>query len=629
VAQFFWRRYGVNLLALSALQAVGGTSFSGMLARESVRTRAFACLGRAEREERCIRDWHLSINVNIPKSVENSCECYVVYEDVAVFAAMLDGQLGIGLEGFDPHGHDPRQPFLDVAVVYYDEETGHDDAEVLFFEGPSLKPVARAPLPGGLAGKPLQDYQRVRAEEAQLSQWRQERLATFDMDFGGTDRDALRRGIQSFKNFKKRQEECIRKGRHAHLRLVKALHKWRPKIVERQTALTRVVEQRKAGEQRLADKQEAYTPLMAQIWDALPHMSVLPTGVDVQITPFRDTALGQVGLRVQRPAFRAGGEARQIEFRDVLLHEPGFRTLQDAANSVFGGPGFGRNWIFPVGYVGLAKLAQGASAHDRAMDMETLATDFWCLVRPQAAARIREKGLQDWWSHNGHEGRATDAFFELMCFLASVCIPRGEKTEDFIHGIIQISAAGRTTRNGASVDRVVWRFNPEVARLITGARREQPYYMVVNSQAMFAYEKKELHLAPALQLYLEYRTRAAYFKGNLRGTGGDLVTPDGDGVSFTTLAERLGLPAGRRPSETVARLKAALDTVAKRGVVADWRQTGASRHNPLETQVAIRMSPDYLALYDRARLRREEQEHRRFLEAPFVAGRQRKGGRAA
>ena len=29
VAQSFWRRYGVNLLALSALQAVGGTSLSG------------------------------------------------------------------------------------------------------------------------------------------------------------------------------------------------------------------------------------------------------------------------------------------------------------------------------------------------------------------------------------------------------------------------------------------------------------------------------------------------------------------------------------------------------------------------------------------------------------------------
>ena len=294
---------------------------------------------------------------------------------------------------------------------------------------------------------------------------------------------------------------------------------------------------------------------------------------------------------------------------------------------MFGGPRSGRNWIFPVGYVGLAKLAQGASAHDRAVDLETLATDFWCLVRPQAAARIRKKGLQDWWVRNGHKGRATDTFFELMRFLASVCIPRGEEAEDFIHGIIQISAAGRTTRNGAFVDRVVWRFNPEVARLIAGARREQPYYMVVNSGAMFAYEKKELHLAPALQLYLEYRTRAAYFRGNLLGTGGELVTPDGHGVTFATMAERLGLPAGCCPSETVDRLKAALKTVTRRGVVAEWRQTRVSRHNPLETKIAIRMSPDYLTLYDRARLHREEQQHRRFLEAPFAAERQRKAGK--
>jgi hypothetical protein len=147
--------------------------------------------------------------------------------------------------------------------------------------------------------------------------------------------------------------------------------------------------------------------------------------------------------------------------------------------------------------------------------------------------------------------------------------------------------------------------------------------MVVNSQAMFSYEKKELLLAPALQLYLEYRTRAAYFKGNLLGTEGELVTPNGDGVTFARLAERLGLPATGRPSETVARIKAALDTVAKRGVVAGLRRTGASRRNPLEEQVAIRMSPDYLALYDHARLRRAEQECRRRLEAPFAAERKR------
>jgi hypothetical protein len=124
----------------------------------------------------------------------------------------------------------------------------------------------------------------------------------------------------------------------------------------------------------------------------LPHMSVLPTGVDVQITPFHDSVLGQAALRVQRPAFRPGGEAKQIEFRDTLPRKPGFPTLQDAANGVFGSPQSGRNWIFPVGYVGLAKLAQSASAHNRAVDLETLATDFWCLVRPQAVERIRKYG---------------------------------------------------------------------------------------------------------------------------------------------------------------------------------------------------------------------------------------------
>ena len=541
---------------------------------------------------------------------------------------MLEQQLGIGLEGFDPRRYGPERPFLDVAVVYPDTTSGHDRGEVLFFDGPSLEPVARAPLPGGLRKKPLEDYRRILALQAEEVRYWEEILFSDVLEVLNLGRHG-QKDVQGYdgRSAYETPEDRTREARKAHLRLVREVGKWRSEIIERQTALTRVVEQQKAREQLFADKREAYTPLAAQIWDALPHMSVLPTGVDVQITPFRDTALGQVGLRVQRPAFRAGGEAKQIEFRDVLLHEPGFPTLQDAANSVFGGPRSGRNWIFPVGYVGLAKLAQGASAHDRAVDLETLATDFWCLVRPQAAARIRKKGLQDWWVRNGHKGRATDTFFELMRFLASVCIPRGEEAEDFIHGIIQISAAGRTTRNGAFVDRVVWRFNPEVARLIAGARREQPYYMVVNSGAMFAYEKKELHLAPALQLYLEYRTRAAYFRGNLLGTGGELVTPDGHGVTFATMAERLGLPAGCCPSETVDRLKAALKTVTRRGVVAEWRQTRVSRHNPLETKIAIRMSPDYLTLYDRARLHREEQQHRRFLEAPFAAERQRKAGK--
>jgi hypothetical protein len=200
-------------------------------------------------------------------------------------------------------------------------------------------------------------------------------------------------------------------------------------------------------------------------------------------------------------------------------------------------------------------------------------------------------------------------------------MPRGKQAEDFIHGIIQISAAGKAIRNGTSVDRVMWRFNPEVARLITGAPGEQPYYMVVNSRAMFSYEGKELHLAPALQLYLEFRTREAYFKGNLLETGGELVTPAGDGVTFATLAERLGLPGGRRPADTVARLQAALDTAARRGVVVEWKRTGPPRRNPLEAKVTIRMSPDYLELYDQTRLRRKERELMRGLEAPFAVRR--------
>lgn len=151
--------------------------------------------------------------------------------------------------------------------------------------------------------------------------------------------------------------------------------------------------------------------------------------------------------------------------------------------------------------------------------------------------------------------------------------------------------------------------------------------MVVNGQAMFSYEGKELHLAPALQLYLEHRTRAAYLRGNLLGTDGELVTANGDGTAFATLAERLGVPGGRRPSETMARLEAALATLAERGVVAGFRRTGPARRNPLEAKVASRMSRDYLALYDHHRLRRLEQEHRRFLEAPFAPGGRRVAGR--
>jgi hypothetical protein len=79
----------------------------------------------------------------------------------------------------------------------------------------------------------------------------------------------------------------------------------------------------------------------------------------------------------------------------------------------------------------------------------------------------------------------------------------------------------------------------------------------------------------------------------------------------------------------MARLEAAFATLEERGVVAGWRRTGPARRNALEGKVAIRMSSDYLALYDHARLRRQEQEHRRFLEAPFAPEGRKTAGRMA
>jgi hypothetical protein len=173
-------------------------------------------------------------------------------------------------------------------------------------------------------------------------------------------------------------------------------------------------------------------------------------------------------------------------------------------------------------------------------------------------------------------------------------------------------------RNGGNVAAIKWRPNPELSRFIIGREGVTPHYMVVNHAAMFGYGGTERNICPAMQLWCEHRTRAAYFSGNLQKYEGWLVTPGLDGTQLGTIAERMGFPAGRYPREAFRRISAGLESLRRAGVVSEI-QWGAKRRNGFEQQVKIRMSGDYLPLYDGARPRAEVKKHAEFLAAPFTS----------
>jgi hypothetical protein len=68
----------------------------------------------------------------------------------------------------------------------------------------------------------------------------------------------------------------------------------------------------------------------------------------------------------------------------------------------------------------------------------------------------------------------------------------------------------------------------------------------------------------------------------------------------------MGFPDGRYPREAVRRIGTGLESLQRVGVISEIKW-GPKRRNPYE--LMIRMSRDYLPLYDGARLKAEVKKH--------------------
>jgi hypothetical protein len=665
---YLWRKYGLNLSLLAAYeQAQGGTMPNSLgnplrgLITPASSASALAFFGISGAGIADTRNPLMSPPLYAPKvqpyflrklqRASVFATNYVSLHDLAVLIGHIERGLFDFIRGIAPRQLGPNNPALSCGICFPTEKlcfgmittNETDRAEVLYVDGPEIEPKATAPLPGGLKGKPLDTYKkllRLRGERGEidvrlLMVWEHKSAIHEDLrqskheapGLDGLDPFLQKQNAAALVNERLLQEQAGLEAEGAkksgevrglYRDLLRTLAKDKERILEgsRQYAVAKANDE--ARDKQLAGKRAAYTPLADVGIEAFAHMTVLPAGVDMQVLPFREAALGIAALQIERPGFRTAAP-RQLEMRELYPRESGLPSLMDAANATLRMPG-----LFAVGYVGFAKLAKDANAYERVANIETLATDFWCTINPANVREdIRSDGLENWWKKKHRSVRnpvqitATEAFIRLALFLNDVGIPIITRNRTgVISGIIQLGAVEAVHRNGGNVGAIKWRPNPEISRLITGAEGETPHYMVVNHAAMFAYGGTERNVCPALQLWCEHRTRAAYFSGNLQKFGGWLVTPAQDGTTLATIAERMGFPDGRKPSEAVRRIQAGLETLKKAGVVSEI-QWGPTRRNAFEQQVKIRMSDDYLPLYDGARLKAEVRKHAAFLKAPF------------
>ena len=658
---YLWEKYGLNLALLAAyeeapetLPARFGDALPSIITPESAVKALVSTFSKGKLTRQAAYAPKISsLYLGELKHAPDFTAEYVSLNDVAILIGHIESGLFDFVKGHDPAKLNPSNPALSCGIRF-EAGAALEMASVIFTDGPGLTPNATAPLPGGLKGKPLDTFRKLLRLRSEIGEARARLLGSADremelrLEFGSykaayiaaTPAEAFaddangkaeaikaeQAASQELNRISQERlglmEERTKKrveARALYLDILRTVARDKERILLGKKQYAEAKSRSDAREGLLVGKRATYTHLADVGSEAFAHMTVLPAGVDVQVVPFREASLGIAALRMERPGFR-NEKPLQLEMRELYPREGGLPSLMDAANAALRMPG-----LFAVGYVGFAKLAKDANAYERLDNIETLATDFWCAINPPRVREdIRTDGLENWWKNkhrsvkNPVECTATDAFVRLALFLNDVGIPISTRNRTgVISGIIQLGAVEKVHRNGGNVAAIKWRPNPELSRLITGGEGVTPHYMVVNHAAMFGYGGTERNVCPAMQLWCEHRTRAAYFSGNLYKYEGWLITPGQDGTQLGTIAERMGFPEGRYPREALRRISAGLESLQRAGVVSEI-QWGAKRRNAFEQQVKIRMSGDYLPLYDGARLNAEVRKCAEFLAAPFT-----------
>ncbi|MGB1007665.1 MAG: hypothetical protein ACPGVX_10835, partial [Thalassobaculaceae bacterium] len=222
----------------------------------------------------------------------------------------------------------------------------------------------------------------------------------------------------------------------------------------------------------------------------------------------------------------------------------------------------------------------------------------------------------------------------IMSFFAGLKIPVKQKDGQLRHlpGLISIEddprAPGAKSIGHRGATDVYWRFNSRLENYITGANNTPPMFMLSNHKALFSYGRKALHLAPALQLYIESHMRNNLFKGLFSHHNGTFLTPQGDGITLGKIAERLGMHE-TRPYRYEQRIMSALDAVGEAGVISDWKIQGPRRDAWGDTKVAITVSDTYQAAYELTQMKRNRAKLDRQLEKPFAPEKRKAPTRSA
>ena len=415
----------------------------------------------------------------------------------------------------------------------------------------------------------------------------------------------------SMEQLQRKHQESSKEFRSLYIEFLKIAELKKEEIIAKVRALEKVSYHNVKIQNNLRER-DAYTKMASTMRTINPHMSVLPAGITSLIQPPKRGMMAEANVRIQRVVY---GQQNPVELQLYLgEEEKELPDLMRTVEAIFGYLGI--NWLPLLGYVGLCRIYEKENGYNINSDIETACSTFWKTIRPSAVDRINKKGLEEWWG-KGHDQRsekpsAADLYLFVMKFFASLNLPiNTNKKGETLYGLTQISSV---TQNRHGQPTVKWRFNPNLEKFITGTN---PMYMVVNHEAMFSYERKELHVAPALQLYLEDQVRRNVYKGLYTTNKGTLLTPDNDGYLLGTLAERIGLPNNVTPSRNLERIISALDTVKKADVIRDFK-VGRACQNPYETKVKVTMADTYQDIYYLARNKQKEEELNRELENPFA-----------
>lgn len=562
---------------------------------------------------------------------------YYALNDLAILIGHIHKQLFPFLKGVDVSRLGPNKPALPLCEISFSEPGAKEGetAEVAYFERDEILPINDTALPlrglKGTAETALHTVFRLRAEIQKdtyaiydASEGREKALHALQLydhqsspelqERTGPPPEELRELATKIDKLNANNQRRASELRKAYLSLCAVVEKRREENLALMRERASVQGRIEVADQQLGEVELAKMP--ANLKDLLPHMSTVPAGVGPLLHRYNNSeALTEAMGRIGR-SLATGNDPVQLELgfpKDETAIDDIFR----AAQYFFGE----RSWILPIGYVGLCKMAQENQGYDSDNYTRTYASDFWATIRPDKASSIRGKrGI------HGIAGKDIDATELYRCFMTVLNVLRYPYTDPKsneqrrLWGLVDVAQDGRDSRGRYFVD---WKFNDYQKQLITGGLSvDGPMFMVVDSEAMFSYRAKQLSLAPALQLYMEWLIRCNVNKGLYDKNNGTLLTPQGYGFTIGTIADSVGVaPSSSRgysKGHVIKRVYQALDTLAEKGPIESWKRQGQERRNPFETKVELHVSKVYGAAYERARDLHQLREIDSNLSEPFT-----------